>query len=120
MPVSQYSVMLSSTWSRVRPPVAIPLNEGARDLVVAVRVVVEHPGRQSDGGIQQGVANRLRPRGLLQEVAKAARPEGGKRVNSPLVPPRFPSGGRRHPARSRAELVWMPTSPAGACGPSYR
>jgi hypothetical protein len=31
----------------------LPVEEGARDLVVAVRVVVEHPGRQGHGCIQQ-------------------------------------------------------------------
>ena len=49
MPVSQYRVMLSRMWSRVRLPGRLPVDEGAGDLVVAVGVVVEHPGRQGDG-----------------------------------------------------------------------
>ena len=73
MPVSQYSVMLSRMWSRVSPPVGWSSTKARGDLVVAVRVVVEHPGGQGDGGIEQGVADRLRPRGLLQEVAEACR-----------------------------------------------
>src|SRR6266480_2381155 len=39
-------------------PGRLSVDEGAGDLVVGVRVVVEHPGRQGDGGIQQGVADR--------------------------------------------------------------
>jgi hypothetical protein len=38
-------------------------------------VVVEHPGGQGDGRVQQGVADRLRPGGLFQEVAEPRRPE---------------------------------------------
>ncbi len=34
--------------------------------------MVEHPGRQGDGRIQQGVSDGLRPGGLLEEVAVAA------------------------------------------------
>ena len=49
MPVSQYSVMLSTMWSRVRLPDGLALEKGAGDLLVAVGVVVEHPGRQGDG-----------------------------------------------------------------------
>jgi hypothetical protein len=56
------------------------LDEGAGDLVVAVCVVVEQPGRQGDGGVQQRVADRLRPRGHLQEITEAALPELGERV----------------------------------------
>ena len=48
VPVSQYSVMLSRMLSRVRLPTGLPSTK-ARDLVVAVRVVVEQPGRQRDG-----------------------------------------------------------------------
>jgi hypothetical protein len=76
VPVSQYRVMLSRMWSRVRLPAGWPSTEGAGDLVVAVGVVVQHPGGQGDRGVQQGIADRLGPGGLLQEVAKAARPEG--------------------------------------------
>ncbi|HET8850909.1 MAG TPA: hypothetical protein VFN02_00130 [Ktedonobacteraceae bacterium] len=56
----------------------LPVDESAGDLVVTVRVVVEHPACQGDGSIQQGVADRLRPRHLLEEVAEAGRPEHGK------------------------------------------
>ena len=48
VPVNQYSVMLSTMRSRVRLPVGLPVDEGAGDLVVAVRVVVEQPGGQGD------------------------------------------------------------------------
>src|SRR3954447_3173988 len=53
----------------------LAVDEGAGDLVVAVRVVVEHPRGHGDGCIEQGIAVRLRPRGLLEEVAEAARLE---------------------------------------------
>ena len=58
----------------------LAVDERAGDLVVAVRVVVEHPGRQPDGCIQQGVADRLRAGGLLQVVAEAIRHERVDRV----------------------------------------
>ena len=48
VPVSQYSVMLSTIRSRVRCR-RLPAEEGAGDLLVAVRVVVEHPGREANG-----------------------------------------------------------------------
>ena len=54
----------------------LAVDEGARDLVVAVGVVVEHPGREGDRGIEQGVADRLGPRGLLGEVPEAGLPGG--------------------------------------------
>ena len=38
--------------------------------------MVEHPGGQPDGGVQQGVADCLRPGRLLQEVAEAVGGEG--------------------------------------------
>src|SRR5437899_12519417 len=47
----------------------------ARDLLVAVCVVAEHPGRQPDGCIRQGVADRLPVLGHLDEVAP---PEDGR------------------------------------------
>src|SRR5207244_12860636 len=50
------------------------VDERAGDLVVAVRVVVEHPGREGDGGVQQRVAGRLRPGAPTEDVAGAARP----------------------------------------------
>jgi hypothetical protein len=68
VPVSQYSVMLSRIRSRVRPPVEIPVEERACDLLV-VCIVVEHPGRQPDGGIGQAEADRLRVLGHLDDVA---------------------------------------------------
>ena len=48
VPVSQYSVMLSRMWSLVRLPDGC-IDKGARDLVVAVGVVIDHPGPQGDG-----------------------------------------------------------------------
>ena len=72
--------MLSRMWSRVRLPDGLAVDEGAGDLVVAVGVVVEHPGRQRDRRVQQGVADRLRPGGLLEEVAEAGCPERGPRL----------------------------------------
>ena len=48
MPVNQYSVMLSMMLSRVRLPTGA-FDKRAGDLVVAVRVAVEQPGRQPDG-----------------------------------------------------------------------
>src|SRR5215469_16677367 len=57
-----------------------PPGEGAGDLVVGVGVWVEHPARQGDGGIQQGVADGLRPRGLLKEVGEASLPFRGERL----------------------------------------
>src|SRR4029453_5068249 len=53
--------------------------EGAGDLVVAVGVVIEHPGRQGDGWVKKRVADRLRPGGLLDKVAVAGRVELGER-----------------------------------------
>src|SRR4051794_16090649 len=38
-----------------------PVHEGAGDLVVAVGVVVGHPGGEGDRGVNQRVADRLRP-----------------------------------------------------------
>jgi hypothetical protein len=72
--------MLSTIRSGVRWPAGLAVEKGAGALVVAVGVVVEHPGRQGDGGIQQGVADRLRSRGLLEEVPEAGRLEGGDRL----------------------------------------
>src|SRR5437763_6608011 len=51
------------------------VNEGVRDLVVGVRVVVDHPRRECDGGVQQRVADGLGPSGLLHKVTVAARLE---------------------------------------------
>jgi hypothetical protein len=48
VPVSQYRVMLSTIRSVVRCP-RLTLDEGARDLLIAVGVVVEHPGGERDG-----------------------------------------------------------------------
>jgi hypothetical protein len=45
--VSQYSVRLSRILSRVRPPIGCPPVKGAGDLLVAIGVVVQHPGRQA-------------------------------------------------------------------------
>jgi hypothetical protein len=47
VPVSQYSVMLSRMSGEIAHGLVV--DERAGDLVVAVRVVVEHPGGQSDG-----------------------------------------------------------------------
>src|SRR5918993_246063 len=58
----------------------LPVDERPRDLVVGVRVVVDHPGGQRDRGVEQAVADRLRPGGLLQEVAAAVGPERRDRV----------------------------------------
>ena len=52
------------------------VDEGACDLVVGVGVVVDHPGREGDRGVEQGVADRLRPGGHLDEVAVSRLPEG--------------------------------------------
>ena len=53
----------------------LTVDERAGDLLVVVRVVVEQPGRQPDGGMQQGVAD-LRPRTTvrLARVATTQRP----------------------------------------------
>ena len=55
----------------------LSVDEGARDLVVRVRVVVDHPGGQSDGGVEQGVADRLWAGGHLDEVTVSRLVEGG-------------------------------------------
>jgi hypothetical protein len=52
--------------------------DGLGDLVVAVGVVVQHPGGQGDRGIEQGVADRLGAGGLFQEVAEPGGPEAGQ------------------------------------------
>jgi hypothetical protein len=100
--VSQYSVMLSRILSRVRPPVGCSSREGARDLLEAVRVVVDDPARQTDGRIGQAVADRLRPRALLSDVTplelRAVRIE-----RRPLAL-RHPLRGRRKPVE-RGEHV---------------
>ncbi len=49
VPVSQYIVMLSRMLSRVRLPDGFPSTNASRDLHVAVRIVIQHPGRQRDG-----------------------------------------------------------------------
>ena len=49
VPVSQYSVMLSTMCSRVRLPEGCFVDKGAGDLLVGVGVVIDHPGRQGDG-----------------------------------------------------------------------
>jgi hypothetical protein len=56
------------------------VDEGACDLVVAVRVVVQHPPGEGDGRVEQRVADRLRAGGLLEEVAEAGRLEGADRL----------------------------------------
>jgi len=48
VPVSQYSVVVDDAVPG-EPAHGLALHERAGDLVVAVRVVVEHPGRQTDG-----------------------------------------------------------------------
>ena len=118
VPVSQYSVMLSRMLSRVRLPVGLPSTNARGDLVVAVRVVVEHPGRQRDGRVQQRVADRLRPCGLLQEVAEAVRQERGERVVRRASPARTaPAVGALRSDRAMSRLMWMPSSPSGAWRP---
>ena len=97
MPVSQYSVMLSRMWSRREIARGLPVDEGVGDLVVGVRVVVDHPGRQGDGGVEQGVADRLRARGHLDEVAVSGLPEGGDLRGRGA----FLVGVRRHGAAQR-------------------
>src|SRR5512132_1940973 len=44
-----------------------PVDERVGDLVVRVGVVVDHPGGEGDRRVQQGVADRLRPGGHLDE-----------------------------------------------------
>ena len=102
MPVSQYSVMLSRMWSRVRLPEGRPSTKARGDLVVGVRVVVDHPGREGDRRVEQGVADRLRPGGHLDEVAVSGLLEGGDlRGRGALL-----VGVRRHgPLKRRHEQV---------------
>ena len=95
--------MLSRMWSRVRPPVGLPVDEGAGDLVVAVGVVVEHPGGERHRRVQQRVADRLRARGLLEEVAEAGLPELGALLGSGLL--LVGVGRLRRPAQRRHEQV---------------
>src|SRR4051794_23456248 len=74
-----------------------PVDKGARDLAVGVRVVVDHPGGEGQRGVQQGVADRLRPGGHLDEVAVSGLPEGGDlRGCRPFL-----VGVRRHGAAER-------------------
>ena len=54
----------------------LAVDEGARDLVVGVRIVVGHPGRECDRRVQQGIADRLRAGGHLDEVAVSGLLEG--------------------------------------------
>ena len=56
----------------------VAFEKRARDLLVAVFIVVEHPRRQPDGRIGQRVADRLRMLGHLDEVAPPE--EGGQRI----------------------------------------
>jgi hypothetical protein len=58
----------------------LAVDKGAGDLVVAVGVVVQHPGGQGDRGIQQRIADGLGSGGLLQEVPEAAAAEAGQGV----------------------------------------
>ena len=83
-------------------PGGLALDEGAHDLVVGVRVVVGHPGREGDRRVEQAVADRLRARGHLDEVAVSGPTEGGELLGrGPLL-----VGVRRHgAAQSRHEQV---------------
>ena len=54
----------------------LPVDERAGDLVVGVGVVVDHPRGQGDGGVEQGVADRLRAGGHLDEIAVSRLLEG--------------------------------------------
>jgi hypothetical protein len=108
VPVSQYSVMLS-------------------------RILVQHPGRQPDGGIRQGEADRLGVLGHLDDVAPL--PEGGEgiecsgflllgvaartatasRLKSPSgtgPPPK--TAASTSVGKALRRLRWMPSSPFGA------
>jgi hypothetical protein len=96
----------------------LAVEKGPGDLVVAVGVVVQHPAGQGDGGIQQGIADRLGPGGLLQEVAKPL----VRKVVSASRAARSCSesaGGGPWPAIAADEsrLRWMPSSPVGAWRP---
>jgi hypothetical protein len=117
VPVSQYRLMLSEdvVAGEVARGLAVD-RKAPGDLVVAVGVVVQHPGGQGDRGVQQGIADRLGPGGLLQEVAEAGRPEGLACSSGRA----FLLGVRRHGPPPRAvtsRLVWMPTSPWGVWRP---
>ena len=82
-----------------------PVGERAGDLVVRVRVVVDHPGGEGDRLRPAGLADRLRPGGHLDEVAVSRLPEGRELRGSGA----FFVGVRRHrPAQRR--------HPAGWCG----
>ena len=95
--VTQVIVMLSRTSSRVRLPTGLA-REGLRDVLEAVRVVVEHPGREGDGRIGQAV-QRLRAIRHLDRVADAL----GEEEAQPVVGALLVGGqaGRRRVAASR-------------------
>ena len=97
MPVSQYSRDVVEDVVAREVARGLPVDEGAGDLVVAVRVVVDHPGGQGDGRVEQGVADRLRPGGHLDEVAVSGLPEGGDLRGRGA----FLVGVRRHGAAQR-------------------
>jgi hypothetical protein len=63
----------------------LPVDEGAGDLLVAVGVVVEHPGRQTGRRIRQGETDRLRRLALVP--ATAGPPHSGGCLQSRSSPP---------------------------------
>ena len=81
--VTQVSVMLSRTSSRVRLPTGLA-GEGPCDVLVAARVVVEHPGGEGDGRIGEPVQG-LRAQPHLQCVADALRVEEAQPVVRALL-----------------------------------
>jgi len=95
------------------------VEERAGDLVVAVGVVVKHPGRQRDRRIQQGVADRLRPGGLLLEVGGAGRLEGLDRGERGAF--RGGAGGHaRDTAQRLAQEVQVDAEQPGGCLAAHR
>ena len=117
MPVSQYSVMLSRMWSRVRLPEGCPSTNARGDLVVGVRVVVDHPGGQRDRRVEQGIADRLRAGGHLDEVAVAGLPERGELRGRGA----FLVGiGRHRAAQRRHEQVRVDTDQPLGCLATHR
>jgi len=114
VPVSQYRDVVQDV---VPGEVArgLPVDEGARDLVVGVRVVVDIQAARGDGGVEQGVADRLRSGGHLDEVAVSGLPEGGDlRGRGAFL---VVSVGMVPPSAGTSRFVWIPISPSGAWRP---
>ena len=116
MPVSQYSVMLSRMWSRVRPPDGCPSTK-ARET---------SRRRPCRGRASRPPGRRVNPAERSRSSAAAWPAPGSSRSRSPGMSWSARSRAflfgfrltmRRRPAPSPASFMWMPSSPLGPWRP---